>query len=210
MSSEITLDFKKSDIDAFYKGMTRMSKELGYNTKKSTTLAAKKLLGSLQASTKKSPKKRVVKLVSEIPGKKLNKYVAKRKYDKKEPERFFVAHSLENAKQSHHARIGRKGLAKRHWYWAGKDAKLNIPSGGKILARDGEKISRRVSSGTILEDSDRIAYKIESELRYVWDAFKGKGKYTVDTAMERANRAITRDINLKHYRKFAKGVPFLK
>lgn len=105
-----------------------------------------------------------------------------------EETRIFTADSFQEARQKRIAQVYYAGLAKRSWGWAMRDL---FGTGGEEVGfkRKPGMVDTQTTKGTI-----DYSMKVSDNLRYIEDAFKTKGKATIDNLLVRASNQIRKDV----------------
>jgi hypothetical protein len=105
-----------------------------------------------------------------------------------EETRIFSADSLQEAKQKRIAQVYWAGLAKRSWGWAMRDL-FNTGGGEAGFKRKPGMVETQTEKSTI-----NYSIRVADNLRYIEDAFKTKGKATLDNLLVRASNQIRKDV----------------
>lgn len=152
-------------------------------------LLAREVAGALASSTKVSPKVRPI--VAKRPGQKES--VPGIWYAKKSTAsglKFIPikAETKAEARADKKAAIRRRGLARSAWFWVMSEVGGRSSGAAQFgVKKDGSKygVTKRLSGND-------PAIKIESKLRYASDAFRIKGRATIENAGSRALNRVTR------------------
>lgn len=187
---EVNLDFSAADSAAFQSAMDRLSAECGWAIPRVCQYGFIKLLTSVRASTKKSPKVRNVRVKSQKHGDKRRVFQAQSYKGGKEHWFDIFAYSLAAAKNSPAAQIRYSGLAKASW---GLAMRAMFNSGSNPRTKFGikpELLYTHVEKG-----QGHFSATVTNRVNYVEKAFITEGKRTIDTAMARATRQMIGKIN---------------
>lgn len=189
---DVTIDFSAADSAAFQAAMDRLSNECGWSIPRAGQYAFIKLLTSIRASTKQSPKVRNVRTKSKKRGDKRRVFEAQSYKGGKEHWFDIFAYSLAAAKSSPAAQIRHSGLAKASWGWAMR-AMFNSGANPRTkFAKKPELLYTRVEKGL-----GTFSATVTNRVNYVEQAFVTEGKRTIDTAMARATRQMISKITLE-------------
>lgn len=184
MAEASRIDFSDA-IRYLNENVHRFDKSKGDGVK----LLAREIAGTLAATTRVAPKTRTI--VKRKPGTKVRSGTLYAKRPTADGFRFLAirADSTADAKQSKLAKIGKRGLAKSAWFWV-----LSELGGraGRFTAGAGVRKSRNAYGVLNRMSGLDPAILIENKLEYASEAFKTKGRATVDNAGERALNRVKR------------------
>ena len=187
---DVSIDFNAADSAAFQAAMDRLSNECGWSIPRAGQYAFIKLLTSIRASTKQSPKVRSVRVKSKKRGDKRRVFEAQSYKGGKEHWFDIFAYSLEGAKSSPSAQIRHSGLAKASWGWAMREMFNAGATPRTKFKKKPELLYTRVE-----KDKGHFSATVTNRVNYVEKAFITEGKRTIDTAMARATRQMIGKIN---------------
>jgi hypothetical protein len=208
----MTITFPQADVDAFFKQTGRLESELGRTHKASIRTAAKFVLISAGAITKKSQQYRKYKRIGKknktgmglfevdisSAGKGLMQAAQKSGLAHGTDKVRIPAASVKELKKSGFVKIGARGLAKVSWQMIASRGRIGSVMAGKStppshalkkMARDKVKWTERFSS------SEQYV-RLENDLQYIEKAITG-GRSAMDGIMGKAARNMERDINIK-------------
>ena len=183
---DLDIDFNKSDLKDFSGVMNRLQKECGWSPARAGTYAFINVLKSMRASTKRSKKKRKVKVASrKRKGRTIRRFEVEN-YKAGEKQSFYIyAGSLAEAKKSNAVNVHYAGLAKASFGWAMRDV-FNQGSAGKV----GFRRPSGVVSGYARTKKGSFSAVVENKVRYIRSAFVTSGSRVISTAMQRANKGM--------------------
>lgn len=217
MSNGVQISIPMGDVDKLFKAMQYASDNLSIDMGKAMKQGVNRLISSLGASTKVSPKyrkviERPVKGISGaaaelIGGEKAVKYGITGWFGK---PRVFQTRMYENITKKQllerHAKIKRSGLAKMTWKLTAKAINARFIAGFESsVAGITKSIAQRHIEAKANYKGQDIFAEIHNSLPYINEAFKSRGKQTVDTAFDRAASGLIKSVDKQIERRLLKA-----
>jgi len=199
---DFDIKFPREDVEALFAQMQRAQKEIGASMGGAIKMAGFQLARTMGTSTAVSDKKRDYKIIQQRrarPGRPKQMMIEVTSYrgGKKKTFRRLIDGGKREANKSTAVEIGMRGLAKSSWKWGAKGAKTAGAVGyGRDVSRSAKQWGSRYGRGKGHYRGDSPYYVIESRLPYIRKALQG-GERTVETATQRAARALSETIDNK-------------
>ena len=194
---ELSMSFPQDQVAELNRQIGQLIQISGTLPEASVKRAMYFVLKSLSATTKVAKKTRKVERADFIQKRRkknqrneggLFKVQAFNRKTGAEETKIFQADSLQEAKQKRIAQVYYSGLAKRSWGWAMRD----------LFGTGGEEVGFKRKPGMVETQATKgiidYSMKVSDNLRYIEDAFKSKGKATVDNILVRAANQIRKDV----------------
>lgn len=175
----ITATVDAGDIARLLRAMDKLQSELGLTPAEAVKMGAFAVARALGAASKISPKKRKVKSLPVTDRRKAN-FVAIKPSKNGDIEIPIKAATIADARADKRAMILKSGLAKAVWGHVGKGV-----NGGSIGGKDVSGASKKSHVIKNLKRND-ASIQMTNRLNYASEAFKSKGRATLDNAMSRA------------------------
>lgn len=214
---DASIEFPHRDVAALVKQMERARQVLGKSIPASVYMAMTSVLRSLGASTKVAPKHREY-----TPDEAYNatiqnrdeqgrfltverrvklRYLVKR-YRRPHPQIAYAYNEQELLKHKA-VIISLRGLAARSWVMAGKKTRISLrgKEGASLTNALASRMARQLVDAESRLSGDDPYMKVRNRVKYITEALVG-GPSTVDTAMERAARAMSHNIDKQAARSF--------
>ena len=190
MANGITASVQAGDVSRLVRAMDKLQSELGMLPGEAIKAGAFAVARALGAASKIAPKKRKV-VARPNEDKRKAQFAAIKPSKSGDIDIPIKADTIAEAREDKRAQITKSGLAKAVWGHVGKGVK-----GGSIGGKDVKGASGSAKVVKNLQKHD-ASIAMTNKLGYASEAFKSKGRATLDNAMSRAANGMIKYLERK-------------